>query len=814
MGKLVVLKLGEGNFEQGFPVILQIGVDGYHPFVETVGRLPPNSEILEHYHRWHTTYCRLGTRLRLSAAKVQVTNVSVLEDCSSSAQALSNSLNSWLSSEPFRSIREKLLEKLIPADEVRVILQTEDHQLRRLPWHAWDFFERYPKAEIALSTPIYERAEVSELSKGIVSPTEPEQTVRILAILGSSDGIDVQADRALLERLPGVEIKFLVEPQLKELTDQLWEQGWDILFFAGHSSSHASGAAGQIQINQADSLTIHQLKYALKKGIESGLKLAIFNSCDGLGLAYSLAELRIPQLIVMREPVPDRVAQEFLKYFLAAFAGGEPFYVAVREARQRLQGLEDQFPSATWLPMICQNPAEIPLAWRTLRRETAGNGFQVVHAAPPRKGLGVGRTLPQVDRRTLPVKRSLRAVLFASMIATAFVMGIRQLGLLQPLELQAFDQLLQLRSPEGPDPRLLVVTITAADIQAQNQEPRRGSLSDRSLNRLLEKLEQYQPRAIGLDIYRDYAVGSNHQNLATRMQQTAHLVGVCKVSDPEASDPGIKPPPEVSADRLGFSDVLTDPDGILRRQLLTQTTEDPASPCTAPYAFSVQLAARYLAAEGVLAKVTSEGYLQFGNTVFTPLEARPGVYRQADTWGDQVLLNYRSSRSLQNIAPQITLTQVLRGQINPSLVKDRIVLIGVTDRSSYPDYLPTPFGQQPGQEMPGVLVQAQMVSQILSAVLDQRPLLWFWPQWGDVLWIWGWSLVGGILAWRFCSLLHLGLVVGVTLGALYGLCLGIITQSGWVPLVPSALALVATSSGVAVYRLRITTSDQHLESKS
>ncbi len=61
----------------------------------------------------------------------------------------------------------------------------------------------------------------------------------------------------------------------------------------------------------------------LRKAISRGLQLAIFNSCDGLGLANDLAELNIPQIIVMRSPVPDLVAQEFLKHFLKAFSGVE-----------------------------------------------------------------------------------------------------------------------------------------------------------------------------------------------------------------------------------------------------------------------------------------------------------------------------------------------------------------------------------------------------------------------------------------------------------------------------------------------------------
>ena len=95
----------------------------------------------------------------------------------------------------------------------------------------------------------------------------PKAKVRILAILGNSTGIDIQKDRVMLEQLPDAEVIFRVEPQRKELNDQLWSQPWDILFFAGHSSSQADGNTGQIYINQTDSLSIAELKNALKKAI-------------------------------------------------------------------------------------------------------------------------------------------------------------------------------------------------------------------------------------------------------------------------------------------------------------------------------------------------------------------------------------------------------------------------------------------------------------------------------------------------------------------------------------------------------------------
>jgi hypothetical protein len=176
-----------------------------------------------------------------------------------------------------------------------------------------------------------------------------------------------QKDRVLLEELPDAEVTFLVEPPRQVLNDELWLQPWDILFFAGHSSTQPDEEIGNFRINSTDSLTIAELKNALTKAIEQGLHLAIFNSCDGLGLAVNLADLHIPQMIFMREPVPDKVAQEFLKNFLTEFSSGKPLYQSLREARSKLQGLENEFLYATWLPVICQNPAEIPLAWYQFR---------------------------------------------------------------------------------------------------------------------------------------------------------------------------------------------------------------------------------------------------------------------------------------------------------------------------------------------------------------------------------------------------------------------------------------------------------------
>ncbi len=354
MSKLVVFEIGEGDFQRGFRVNLKIGEEGKPHSVEISTTLPPAPEIPERYHDWQSTYRRLEKIWRIILPPIQVTNVSSRDECSQAANALVVSLNQWLNQE---SVQKELQWKLLPtvkkSEEVHFIIKTQNSLIRRLPLHLWDFFQScYPHAEIA-----------------ICSEYEPslqhlKYKVKILALLGHNQGLDIQKDLDSLVKLPVTKVELLQEPSRKEFTNKLWNKSWDILFFAGHSFSTDGDNQGQIQINQNESLSLDTFRNSLKNAVRKGLKLAFFNSCDGLGLAKSLADLKIPYIIVMREPVPDTVAQHFLEYFLTAFSNGETFYLSVKQARERLQEeLESEYPCASWLPVIFQNPAASSLKW-------------------------------------------------------------------------------------------------------------------------------------------------------------------------------------------------------------------------------------------------------------------------------------------------------------------------------------------------------------------------------------------------------------------------------------------------------------------
>lgn len=772
VGKLVVLTL-EGDLEQqGLQVMLEIGPDGDRPSLTAKGVLPPAPDLVAGLHQWRSIYRNRQIEIpsRIQPQRVVYDGfINRLATCRQTAQELAERLNAWLSSDSFRIVDRRLREELHRDEYIRLLIRTEDWQVCHLPWQEWEFLHRYRNAEIALS------GTGSEHPPSPV-PSYRKQTVRILAILGDRTGIDVESDRQQLAALPNAEVTFLVEPDRQQLNHTLWEQAWDILFFAGHSQTE--GDSGRLYLNPADYLSLSELKHGLTQAIANGLQLAIFNSCDGLGLAHELQQLHLPQMIVMREPIPDQVAQAFLHHWLAAFASGMPLYLSVRRARERLQGLEPQFPCATWLPMIWQNPAQMPPTWQHLSGQ----------AMPPPDP---ERLTPRLTRHSLP------PVMFISLAIALIISGVRYVGLLQPWELAAFDQFMRSRSPERRDQRLLIVAITGDDLKLPEQQQRTDSHSDQALTQLLQMLTQYQPRVIGLDIYRDRPVPPDQPLLAAQLHENPRLVAVCKASDPEHGVEGIAPPPEVPSERLGFSDFWEDPDGVLRRQMVFMTPA-PASPCQSRYAFSTQIALHYLLEEGIEPAFTADGNLQLGTTVFQRLRSHTGGYQGIDASGNQIVLNYRST---PRIAEQVTLSQVLTDQVNPESIRDRIVLIGVDD-GLFGDLWKTPDRSRMKEQQAGVVVQAHMISHLLSAVLDQRPLIWSWTLAVEVGWIGAWSLLGGLWAWwrvgRRSLLWPAGATVVLT-GGLCGICFVVFLQGGWIPLVPALLAFVITGGGVTYY---------------
>jgi hypothetical protein len=167
MDKLVVLEL-EGDLPTlGFRATLEIHSEvSLHP-IKIKGYLPANPDLATHLqHHWEENYGSLVSPMRIKPQKIIYKGSlnKQIAECKESAQELRERLRAWLESEAFRKIDQRLREELNRDDAIRFLIRTEDKQLHKLPWQEWDFFERYPKAEIALSAVEFEPPKNSQVA--------------------------------------------------------------------------------------------------------------------------------------------------------------------------------------------------------------------------------------------------------------------------------------------------------------------------------------------------------------------------------------------------------------------------------------------------------------------------------------------------------------------------------------------------------------------------------------------------------------------------------------------------------------------------
>ncbi|MFB2772531.1 CHASE2 domain-containing protein [Pelatocladus sp. BLCC-F211] len=515
-----------------------------------------------------------------------------------------------------------------------------------------------------------------------------------------------------------------------------------------------------------DSKELRGVTLVVLSACQSGLALtgtSVFN-----GVAQSLIAHRTPAIVAMQYSVSVAGATAFSEQFYRSLGQKNPLAMAVSQSREAM-GVEGN----QWYRPV------LYLRWQD------NEGGQLFAAPPP----------------VIPTRIKLKPSVFvpsASLVITALVFGVRMLGILQSSELNMFDQMMRLRPDEGIDPRILVVTIDDEDLKYQDDQgmKRRGSLSDTALAQLLEKLKPHLPSVIGLDIIRDFPVSGDQPEVAEKLKNTDNFIAICIGNDPTTGDKGIEPPPEVPVARLGFADVHVDNDDILRRHLWRATFNSNTA-CQTEDSLSLKLALYYLAKEGIKPETTRSGDLLLGKTRLQRLQTMAGGYQNLHNDGYQILLNYRS----RDIAQQVPLRDMLEDRFDPSWVKDRIVIIGVTAKSVKDDFS-TPYSiNKQSDKMRGVFVQAQMVSQIISAALDGRPLLRVLPWWGDVFYIWLWSLAGGafvaVVSQKFAGhdrkIIFVLTTIGVIFVISYGICLFLLIHGYWLPFLPSIIASLAMS---------------------
>ncbi len=269
-----------------------------------------------------------------------------------------------------------------PGGKTSLFLTCSPLEIARFPWETWEFGRHI---EVVRSPPL------------IRAQTLPRQSfrrgkARVLAILGDETGLNFTGERLALKRQrhlldvhylgwqPGEETRALKQRICQAIADP---KGWDVLFFAGHSNESAL-LDGQVAIAPHTALSIKDLSPYLQQAQQRGLQFALFNSCSGLDIAQSLISLGLAQVAIMREPIHNEVAQEFLVQFLQGLGTGDTVQAALRGACEFLK-LEKNltYPSAYLVPSLFRHPDAQPYqvqpcGWRGLWRRCRPSKLEVI----------------------------------------------------------------------------------------------------------------------------------------------------------------------------------------------------------------------------------------------------------------------------------------------------------------------------------------------------------------------------------------------------------------------------------------------------
>jgi adenylate cyclase len=385
-----------------------------------------------------------------------------------------------------------------------------------------------------------------------------------------------------------------------------------------------------------------------------------------------------------------------------------------------------------------------------------------------------------------------QSLLLAPLSISALTITINSIGIIQPLEWTVLDQLFLLRQPEAIEDRIVVIEADEASISSSNQWP----LSDAKLAELIRTLSRQKPAAIGLDLYRNVPVSPGESDWVEVQRTTPNLIGI------EKHIGAAVPPSSIleAQGQVALADLVLDTDNRVRRGLLSIETADRE----VRLGLGTRLAIDYLDQRQVAIQQLPGGEMKIGRALFWPLDHNPGIYHRDNIGGYQILLNYRGARDRFH---HYSLQQVLNQQLPAGVLTGKIVMVGVTAQSLNDVFL-TPFNRdffKRAQAMPGIYIHANLTSQILSAAIDDRPLIHFLSGPMEWLWILGWSGLGTGLGWglmrqnRLKALLSPGWLIvagsvagcGVLLLTSYGCFLG-----GW--FMPTGAPLIALTLAVSV----------------
>ncbi|MEI2577792.1 sensor histidine kinase [Scytonema sp. PRP1] len=370
----------------------------------------------------------------------------------------------------------------------------------------------------------------------------------------------------------------------------------------------------------------------------------------------------------------------------------------------------------------------------------------------------------------------------------AIVTIARFTGLLQPLEWMALDNFLHLRPAEPIDNRITIIGINEDDIASAKTYP----IPDGEIAAVIRKVQNYKPRVIGLDIVRNVPLEPGHKQLIDVFKQSKNIIAIEKVLPNQIAALSY-----VSSEQIGFMDVIADKDGNSRRVLLS--TPSLNNNQSYKFSLSLRLAENYLSREGITLEngIHDPEAMRFGSVEIPRFLPNTGGYVGTDAGGVQTLLNWRSGKKPFRV---LSLNDIKTGKSQPEWLRDRIILIGIT-APSVPDYLYTKAiaDLKSFDQIFGVEFHAHACSQIISAVLNKRPLLKDWSDKWEYLWITFWGFIPIIIGRLTQSVLKNLFAIGVISLLLVGISYLLLIWGWWIPVAPNLLILGINGVGLSAF---------------
>ena len=317
-------------------------------------------------------------------------------------------------------------------------------------------------------------------------------------------------------------------------------------------------------------------------------------------------------------------------------------------------------------------------------------------------------------------------------------------GFLPDRERKLYDLFLLVQPPELPTDDIVIVGLTENDI-AKFRHP----VTDKVLGDLINKIDQQNPRVIGLDIHRDIDIGEEgNKELDEIFANNEKLIGVEMTNGGNPLLQSIAPPIQLEAiGRTGASEVINDSDIMIRRAYLYRKKVEEGKQDSYVRGLGLALSLIYLEELNIYPEGIPKECLKLNKTKFRKIKKINFFYPANDIDNCQILIGYPLHKPSFK---QVSFSDVLEDKISPYLMTDKIVLIGST-APSLKDiyYVPHPLDLSRkfvyGVELHGIITQ-----QIITATLNERKIIAFPSFTLQLLWVAIWFFSINFLLAKFC----------------------------------------------------------------